>query len=79
MEKRNITVTTEYSLQFDPNLREFKEAFESYKNVIDPDANIDDMLEYVCSYITDSGLDTKIDGVGYVSYNSFIPLYMKKI
>ena len=73
MEKRSITVTTEFSLQFDPNSWEFKEAFESYKNVIDHNANVDDMLDYVCGFISDAGLDTMIDGVGYVSYNGEYP------
>jgi hypothetical protein len=64
--KKTIECTTSIELEYDENSAEFKEALSSYREVIDSDGDIDDMLMHVCHNIINFGVDTMVEGVGYV-------------
>jgi len=68
-----FTSTGEVELTYDENSREFKEAFEAYKDMIDINANIESMLNHVAFHVTRYGTDSMVEGVGYVGYNGKIP------
>jgi hypothetical protein len=64
--KKNIEVTTTFTLMYDHNSPEFMQAFKDYKECIDKDASIKDMLFNVSGQIMARGIDDMIEGVGYV-------------
>lgn len=67
MKKINIKLTAIIPLSYDENSKEFIEAYEAYKEVIDSDATKEDMLQHIGWYIASFGSDNLIEGVGQVS------------
>ncbi|MDR1222449.1 MAG: hypothetical protein LBL07_06170 [Tannerella sp.] len=60
-------VSTEIQLTYDRHSKEFKKAFESYREVIDRSASETDMLQYIAWYVACYGTESLIEGVGYIS------------
>ncbi|MDR1090709.1 MAG: hypothetical protein LBL79_06505, partial [Prevotella sp.] len=60
-------VSTEIHLTYDRNSKKFKEAFESFREVIDSKADETDMLQYIAWHLTCYGTESLIEGVGYIS------------
>lgn len=73
MQKTKITVTGEIELSYDENSKEFIEAFEGYKECMSKRAKKEEMLQHVAFYITRFGIDSMVEGVGYVGYNGTKP------
>lgn len=73
MEKTKITVTGEIELTYDENSKEFIEALESYKEGMSKRAKKEEMLQHVAFYITRFGVESMVEGVGYVGYNGRKP------
>jgi hypothetical protein len=67
--KKTIECTTYIELEYDENSPEFKEALASYKECIDHEGSADDMLKHVCHNFIHFGVDTMVDGVGYIKPN----------
>lgn len=66
MEKKTVRIAYEIELSYDPNSPEFKEAYESYTEVCDKRASIDDMLNNVAVNVLRRGAREMVEGVGYV-------------
>lgn len=64
--KKSIECTTDIELEYDENSAEFKEALSAYRETIDPDGDVDDMLKHVCHNIIHFGANTMVEGVGYI-------------
>lgn len=62
-----IDISATLVLYYDENSPEFKEALESYLEVIDSRATKDDMLKQVAWCIIEYGDHRMIEGVGYVA------------
>ena len=60
-------------MEYDENSKEFKEALEGYREVIDSNGKVDDVLKHVAFYITRFGTEGLVEGVGYIGYNGKIP------
>ena len=67
--KKTIECTTYIELEYDENSPEFKEALSSYTEMIDTDGDIDGMLKHVCHNVIHFGVDTMVEGVGYIKPN----------
>lgn len=61
-----ITCETDLELTFDENSKEFQDALESYRKMIDPNGDKSDMLKHVAHNLLRFGSDTIVEGVGYV-------------
>ena len=72
MAQITIDLTGQVDLTYDENSKEFKEALESYNDVI-ASGDAEDMLKHVAFYVTRFGTDGMIEGVGYVGYNGRKP------
>lgn len=66
MKKETLQVSHYYTLEWDENSPEFKEAYESYTECIDRGASQKDMIKHVAFYINRFGEDSLIEGVGKV-------------
>ena len=64
-----IECTTWIVLKFDPHSKEFKDAFESFKAVIYPEAKLQDMLNHISHNLIHFGHESMVEGVGYVKPN----------
>lgn len=73
MSKAIIEITGQIELTYDENAKEFKEALKDFREIIDSTGTIEDMLKHVAFNITRFGVDTLVEGVGYVGYNGRIP------
>lgn len=62
----NITATGFFTLEYNPNSKEFKEAYDSYISCMDKTASIEDMLKHVAFHINRFGADKMVEGVGHV-------------
>jgi len=51
---------------YDEDSKEFKEALESFNNLISSDSDAKDMLKHVAFHVTRFGIDTMVEGVGYI-------------
>lgn len=71
--KVKIEVWGEIELTFNRNSKEFKAALAAYRNANTESANEEDMLNHVAFYITRFGIDSMIEGVGYVGENGRKP------
>ena len=71
--KARIKIEGEIELSYDENSAEFKEALESYQDVIEKNGTKGSMLRHVAFYVTRFGTDGMIEGVGYVGYNGRVP------
>lgn len=67
--KKTIECTTFLELDYDPETPEFKEAFDSYREIIQSDGTIEDMLKHVCHNVIHFGVDSMVEGVGYIKPN----------
>lgn len=72
-----ITITKEYEFKYDENSKEFKEAFESYKGVINSSGSIESMIKHIAYNVDRVNVwditEVLIEGVGNLSYNGKIP------
>lgn len=74
MEKKAIIeVQGQVELTFDDESKEFKEALESFKDVIASDGSKEVMLRHIAFYVTRFGVDQMVEGVGYVGFNGRKP------
>lgn len=69
-----IDVSGQIELSYDENSKEFKEALESYSDVMDRGAGKNEMLRHVAFYVTRFGVEGMVEGVGYVGYNGRKPV-----
>lgn len=60
------TVTKEYTLDYNPESRQFKAALKGYKESIDRDATEQQMLAQIAYHIDRFGADGMIEGIGYL-------------
>lgn len=67
MKRLDVIVSTTINLTYDPESEEFKEALESYQDMIDDSASEEDMLRQIAWYVTACGTGSLIEGIGYVS------------
>lgn len=71
MRKINLNVFRIFTLEYDENSPEFKEALESYKEVIFSKGNINDLLKYCVHNINRANVwdisSYLIEGVGFVN------------
>lgn len=67
MKKINIKLTAIIPLNYDEASKEFIEAYEAYKEIIDSDATKEDMLQHIAWYVASFGTHSLIEGVGEVS------------
>lgn len=67
MKKINIKLTAIIPLSYDENSKEFIEAYESYKEIINPKSTIEDMLQHIAWYVVSYSPSSFIEGVGQVS------------
>lgn len=66
METTTIKVEYEYEFIFDADSEDCKQALKDYNDCIDKGASFDDMLKHIAFYINRFGVDSLIEGVGYV-------------
>lgn len=73
--KRNLTVTKDYELRYDPNSKEFTEALKGYRECMEPKAREKDMIRHVILYIDRFGIGGMVEGVGWVksAHSQLIP------
>lgn len=62
-----------HSFTYDPESEQFKEAFKSYKENINPNGSEQDMMVHVSHNIYLSGRPDQVDGVGYVTFHGWKP------
>ncbi len=67
--KITVTVEADIEVEFDENSAAFKEMFEGYKELIDPNADYETLTENIISLVARYGLDEFIEGVGYPKSN----------
>ena len=65
-----IEITGEIELEYDENTNEFKEALEAYQKSIDPNGKKEDILKHVAFHVTRFGIESMVEGVGYVAFGS---------
>lgn len=70
---REIEIVTTVSLEYDVDSPEFKEALESYREVIYGMGDHNDLLNHVAYAVAKYGTDKMIEGVGYVANNYGTP------
>ncbi len=62
----NLTVSSRVQLSYDPECKEFKQAFKRYVKEMDENASGRDMVEWVAINVARWGCDNEIMGVGFV-------------
>lgn len=72
-----IKISKEYEFKYDENSKEFKEAYDSYKDIIDSSATKRDMIKHIAYNVDRVNIwdvtEFLIEGVGNLSYNGKIP------
>lgn len=68
MTKSAFSGSVYIEFSYDEDSIEFKDALSSYQTSMDHTATKDDMLRHVAFYITRFGIDSYIEGVGYVGH-----------
>lgn len=66
MTNKIVTASTDVTLSYDENSKDFKEAFESFKKMIVRDGSIEDLMEHIIHNGLHFGFDSLIEGVGYI-------------
>lgn len=61
---------SEIIVEFDENSQEFKELWDGYKSVINPEADYESFSENISSQISRYGVSEMIEGVGYLKLNN---------
>lgn len=66
MQTATVNVEATFKVKYDANSPEFKEALESYRDVIESDGEPDDMINHCIHNVMNFGASRMIEGVGYV-------------
>ncbi len=66
MKTATINVSGEINLKYDEDSKDFKEALASYRKSIDGRGTVKDMLEHVAAQLLKDGLDSMVEGVGFI-------------
>lgn len=61
-----VEITGEVKLTYDENSTEFKNALEGYRELIETDGSKERMLTYVAFCVVNFGVDSLVEGVGYL-------------
>lgn len=64
--KKQIRWSASAEVEYDPESPEFKEALESYKEVVDKDGDENTMLQHAVYNVVRSGTESMVEGVGYI-------------
>lgn len=72
MKHVTIKAEGEFNLSYNPESKEFKDAYADYLDVIDKGADVESFLKNVCSQLMRGGANRMIEGVGYVKCNGRI-------
>jgi len=70
--KKTIKIEYIIEAEYDENSKEFQEALESYREVVNSDADADDMVKNAVFQANRRGGDRMIEGIGYVKVNGRI-------
>lgn len=66
MKTTTVNITGEIVLSYDENSNEFKEALEGYNECIGS-GDKNEVLKHVAFHVTRFGIDSMVEGVGYVA------------
>lgn len=66
MQTATVNVEANFKVRYDINSAEFKEALQSYRDVIDSDGEPDDMINHCIYNVMNFGSHRMIEGVGYI-------------
>ena len=70
--KKTIKIEYVIEAEYDENSKEFQEALKSYREVIDPNADIDDFVKSAVYQVQRQGRYSLLEGIGYVKVNGYI-------
>lgn len=73
MKTITLDISGSVELTYDENSPEFLEAFSDFKECVDHNATVEEMLKHVAHNVIRFGDDRMVEGVGYVGFNGRKP------